>query len=393
MSESPNPGRFSFLLICHSYPPIIGGSELEAQRVCEALIRRGNRVTVVCAGGDPMPPLRDWIDPKGIPVRLYAGRWNGRMKDIVFALRVAWMLFQERRNYQFVYFLMQGLHLLAGLPVARFLGKPIVMKVAGSGVIPEMRKSRAGRQELLWLREWARCLMILNEGMRQEAIDSGFPPHQLLWMPNPVDTDEFSPASESDRQLLRSQLGLPLTAPVVLYCGRLAPEKALPSLLAAFSTLVQEIPESILVLVGDGPLLSALQKQAEELRLSGSNILFAGRVDPGQVRLWLKAADIFVLVSHSEGFPCALIEAMSVGLPSVSSDIPANQQLIKDGEHGFLVPAGNSSAIAEALNRLVRDSELRGRMGKAARSCIVENYSSNRIADLYESLFERIIQQ
>jgi glycosyltransferase involved in cell wall biosynthesis len=392
MSDSSNPGPFSFLLICHSYPPIIGGSELEAQRVCEALIRRGNRVTVVCAGGDPMPPLRDWIDPKGIPVRIYAGRWKGRMKDVAFALSVAWMLFRERRNYQFVYFLMQGLHLLAGLPVARFLGKPILMKVAGSGVIPEMRKSRAGRQELVWLRQWAQCLMILNEGMRQEAIDDGFPPHQLLWMPNPVDTDEFAPGSEGDRRLLRSQLGIPLDAPVILYCGRLAPEKALPSLLAAFSTLVQEIPESILVLVGDGPLLSMLKEQAEQLHLNGPNIRFAGRVDPGQVRLWLKAADIFTLVSYSEGFPCALIEAMSVGLPSVSSNISANQQLIKDGEHGFLVPAGNSNAIAEALKRLVKDSELRGRMGKAARNCIVGNYSSNQIADLYEKLFQRIVQ-
>src|SRR5580700_10039481 len=174
MSDSQRAAPSSLLLVCHSYPPVIGGSELEAQRVCAALIRRGYRVTVVCAGGDPMPPLRDWIDPQGVPVRIYAGRWNGRMKDIVFALRTAGMLLWERRNYQLVYFLMQGLHLAAGLPTAKFLGKPILMKVGGSNVIPLMARSFYGRTELRCLRKWAFRVMILNQGMREEALQQGF---------------------------------------------------------------------------------------------------------------------------------------------------------------------------------------------------------------------------
>src|SRR5215470_10545291 len=116
---------FSFLLICHSYFPVLGGSEIEAQRVCSALIRRGHRVTVVCAGGNPMPSLQDWIDPQGVPVRIYAHRKDGALKNIIYALRVAGMLIRERNNYQFVYFLMPGLHLAVGLPVARLLKKPI----------------------------------------------------------------------------------------------------------------------------------------------------------------------------------------------------------------------------------------------------------------------------
>src|SRR5579863_8455732 len=118
MKGPPKSGPISIVLVCHSYPPVLGGSELEAQRVCVALIRRGYRVTVVCAGGDPMPPVQDWIDPEGVPVRIYAGRWKGGMRDIVFAIRTAGMLLSERRSYQIVYFLMQGLHLAAGLPVA-----------------------------------------------------------------------------------------------------------------------------------------------------------------------------------------------------------------------------------------------------------------------------------
>jgi glycosyltransferase involved in cell wall biosynthesis len=380
-------GPVSIVLVSHSYPPVIGGSETEAQRVCAALIARGYVVKVVCAGGDPMPPLRDWIDPEGVPVRIYAGRWKGKMRDWVFALRVAAMLIWERRQYQIVYFLMQGVHLAAGLPVSRILGKPILMKVGGSGVIPLMARSAIGRLELRWLREWAYRVMILNDGMQQEAIEDGFVPHQLYWMPNPVDTDKFAPVDSIARRERRAQFGIPADARVVLYCGRLAPEKALPSLIEAFARVVRRIPDAVLVLVGDGPLLTLLSQQAAQLHLPETSVRFVGRVSPPEVADWLEIADVFTLVSPSEGFPCALAEAMSVGLASVVSDIPGNRQLIDDGRHGLLVPVGDAEAIAAALIELLEDTPLRERMGEEARKRVLENYSTAKIADRYEALF------
>jgi glycosyltransferase involved in cell wall biosynthesis len=392
--KNANSGHtYKFLLICHSYPPVIGGSELEAQRVCEALMHRGHRVTVVCAGGKPMPPVKNWVDPKGVPVRIYARHWNGIFKNVVFALRVGCMLIWERRNYQLVYFLMQGLHLAIGLPIARLLGKPVVMKIAGSGEVPRMQKSIAGRFELRMLQHWARRVMILNEGMRQEAIAHGFAPEQLLWMPNPVDVNQFAPPSNCVRQELRRRFGIPDTGLVVLYCGRLAPEKALPSLLDAFSLVVRELEEAFLVLVGDGPLRCALEEQAKQLKLTDRNLRFAGSVDPDDVSLWLKVGDAFALVSFSEGFPCSLIEAMSVGLPSVASDIPANQQLIANGKQGFLVPAGDSKTIAAALIYLLKNSDVRSRMGHAARQAMLESYSTSKVVERYENLLRQTLEE
>ena len=382
----------SVLLICHSYPPVLGGSEIEAQRVCSALIQRGHHIRVVCAGGEPMPTVRDWVDPKGVPVRIYAGRWKGAMKDIVFALRVAGTLIRERKKYEIVYFLMQGLHLATGLPTARLLRKPIVMKISGSGVVPFMSKSTLGRLELAWLRKWAQRVMILNEGMRQEAINHGLSPEQLLWMPNPVDTQEFAPCGPHDRGALRAQFGISPLAPVVLYCGRLAPEKGLPSLLEAFGILIQTVPGARLVLVGDGPSRAELDQQARSLKLE-ANIHFSGRVDPSQVSSWLKIADVFALVSPSEGFPCAVAEAMSTGVACVVSDIPANRQLIDPDEQGLLVPVGNAGAIAAALLHLIGDNALRERMGQAGRKRILDNYATSYIADRYENLFRSVLGQ
>ncbi len=381
----------SIVLICHSYPPVIGGSELEAQRVCAALIQRGYTVKVVCAGGDPMPAVRDWIDPEGVPVRIYAGNWQGWMRDFVFGLRVGAMLLWERRQYQIAYFLMQGFHLATGLPAARLAGKSIVMKVGGSGVIPVMAGSAAGRLELRWLRQWAARIMILNEGMREEALQEGFPAEQLCWMPNPVDTEKFAPCDPAARLERRARFGIPATAPVALYCGRLAPEKALPSLMDAFALVVKRIPEAVLVLVGDGPLRAPLTEQAARLQIPEKNLCFAGRVAPEDVPAWLQVADVFTLVSPSEGFPCALAEAMSAGLASVVSDIPGNRQLIESGVHGLLAPVGDSAAIAVAVMRIFEDAPLRARMAEASRNRVLENYSTSKIADRYEALFQEAL--
>jgi glycosyltransferase involved in cell wall biosynthesis len=376
----------SLILVSHSYPPVLGGSEIEAQRVCAALIRRGHRVTVLCAGGPPMPDTAHWLDPAGVPVRIFARRCSGRLKDYGFALGVAWTLFTKRRNYQLVYFLMQGVHLAVGLPVARWLGKPVVMKISGSGIATLMRASWLGRLELCWLGKWARRVMILNPGIAAEAVAAGLDFQRLLWMPNPTDTDEFAPCAPAARRDLRQRLKIPARAGVVIYTGRLAPEKELSSLLGAFAAVAQRMPNALLVLIGDGPCRRELETRATQLGLAG-RVHFEGRQPVSAVRHWLQAGDLFALVSSNEGFPCSLSEAMAAGLPSVVTDTPGSAQLIESGVHGLVVPVGEEPRIAEAILALLSDPKARARMAQAARLRIVENYSTAKVVDLYERMF------
>lgn len=382
----------SILLISDTYPPVMGGSEVEAQRVCAALIRRGHRALVLTAGGPPMPPVTEWTDPEGVPVRILTRSARGRIKDAQFAVRVAWTIWSQRRQYQIVYFLMQGLHLAAGLPVARALHKPIVMKFGGSGVIPMMRRVRMGRVELDWLRKWARRLMVLNQGMMQEAIEDGFSREQMLWMPNPVDTDVFRPGQPAEVAELRQRFGIPPGAAAAIYTGRLSREKGLPLLLRGFASAAAKVPEAVLLLVGDGAMRGELEKLAAELGLNGGRIRFTGRVSSGDVALWLRASDVFALTSPSEGFSCALAEAMSAGLASVVTRIPANEQLVQHEIHGLGVPVSDQAAVAEAFAALLRDPALRGRMGSAARQRIIEHYSTEKVAERYEALFEETLK-
>jgi glycosyltransferase involved in cell wall biosynthesis len=178
-----------------------------------------------------------------------------------------------------------------------------------------------------------------------------------------------------------------------MYCGRLASEKALAHLIEAFGLVAHNSPEAMVVLVGDGPVRPELERQVTQLGLHPSKIKFVGRVNPTEVCDWLKIADIFTLVSFSEGFACALAEAMSAGLPCVVSDIPANRQLIDNGKHGFLTPVGDAEAISGAIIQLLKNAGLRQRMGEAARQRIQDNYSTDKICDRYELLFREMLAE
>lgn len=390
MMRTATTNSMSVLLICHSYPPVLGGSEIEAQRVCSAMIRRGHRIRVVCSGGEPMPPVRDWMDPKGVPVRIYAGQWKGAVKDLVFAFRVAGMLIRERNAYQLAYFLMQGLHLATGLPVAKMLGKPIVMKFSCSGMITQMRESWLGRLELFFLKRWATQILVLNPGMKQEALSVGFDDGQIGWMPNPVDTEYFRPAELEQRDAYRRELNIAADAPLVVFIGRLDPQKKIPWMLGGFARLAQTRPRTLLALVGDGPLREEIYGLVRLLNIK-DKVIFAGPVPTDDVLKWNQMADTCVLVSEVEGLPCSLIEAMSVGVPPIVSNIPAHTQLVEHEVHGLITAVGDEESIARGLQQVIDDQALRERMGRAARQRMKDVFSTDRVVDRYESLFQSVL--
>ncbi len=380
--------QLSLLVVSHSYPPVLGGSEVELQRVCKSLLDRGHSVQVLCAGCPPMPRLKEWVDTAGIPVRII-GRGPVRWRDFCFAAGVAWAILKDRRKYDAVYFLMQGLHLAAGLPVARLRGIPVVMKFSGSSIITMLQESWLGRLEIGMLRRWAKRVMFLNDGMRNEALRAGLPGEQLEWMPNPVDTAQFAPVTYQQQAAIRRELDIPADMKVALFVGRLAPEKELAGLIRAFAQLDDD--QAQLILVGEGPERPALELCATNAGLRPRTIRFAGRVPIESVPKWLAASDVFTLVSSNEGFPCSLLEAMSSGIASLVSDIPANLQLITDDSNGLIAEQGNESAISGALKRLFSDPHLRARLGTAARAEVAGKYSMEEIAMRYESVFEEVL--
>jgi len=353
------------------------------------LMARGHQAKIVCAGGDPMPAGSDFIDSEGVPVKMYGGWAPVRLRGYVYALGVAWTLWKERDNYDVAYFLMQGLQLVTGIPVARLAGKPVVMKFSGSSLVVGMSDSFTGRLSLAMLRRWASRILILNPGMLEECRQVNLDTAKVSWMPNPVDVERFNPVGNEDKLRLRRELGVGQDDGIILYVGRMGPEKRLPSLLRGFAHVLTRHPRARLVLVGDGPVRSEVEAVAAGLPL-GDRLRLMGRLNMDGVLRWMQASDAIALVSEVEGLPCVLIEAMATGLPAIASRISGNQQIVENESNGLLTELNDEHSIAAAMERILNDPQASARMGNRARQQAVERFSNDRVAAMYEELFDSV---
>ena len=162
--------------------------------------------------------------------------------------------------------------------------------------------------------------------------------------------------------------GIPEESPaerVILYVGRLHWSKGVDVLIDAFARLESAFPRAKLVICGGGQEQSHLLSRAVSLGLS--RVEFRGVVENSAVLRLMRSSTIFVLPTVTiEGHPRALLEAMACGAACVASDVPGNQDVIVDGHTGLLVPPSDVGSLAGALSRLLKNPELRNRLGQAA---------------------------
>ncbi len=171
-----------------------------------------------------------------------------------------------------------------------------------------------------------------------------------------------------------------------LACGRLVEAKDYPTLLKAFSIVLQEFDAELYIL-GDGPKRDQLIRLSQDLNIY-SRVKFLGFVDNPFAYMML--ADIFVLSSQWEGFGNVIVEAMSVGLPVISTKCPYGpEEIIKNGVNGILVEPSNAVDLAAAMVRLSNDSELREKFKKNGLLCC-DNYSVSKISADYAEVFRDV---
>lgn len=175
-----------------------------------------------------------------------------------------------------------------------------------------------------------------------------------------------------------------LSQPVVVAAGRYAPEKGYDRLIDAFARVSPAHPEWVLTIYGHGPLQKRLLGQVEALGLAG-RIRIPGLAD--DIEEALCAASVFALSSIHEGLPMALAEAMACGVPCVAFDCaPGVREIVTDGLDGVVVPPRNVAALADGLDRLMSDSDLRRSLGAAARES-VRKFAPDAVLAQWEDVF------
>jgi glycosyltransferase involved in cell wall biosynthesis len=179
----------------------------------------------------------------------------------------------------------------------------------------------------------------------------------------------------------------PLDAPVVAAVGRLEPEKRYDLLVEAWRGVHRRHPDWELRIYGDGSLRDQLQEQIDAAGLRDSARLMGPSDD---VESALLDASVLALSSDQEGLPLALVEAMSAGVPCVAADCsPGIREIVTDGEDGLVVPTRDPAALAEALCRLIDDSDLRHAAGAAARRSVAR-FRLPEILDRWERLLDEL---
>jgi colanic acid/amylovoran biosynthesis glycosyltransferase len=172
----------------------------------------------------------------------------------------------------------------------------------------------------------------------------------------------------------------------VLFVGRLVPEKGTLVLLRALKMLRDRGVAAETVLVGDGPYRSELERAARRLDLAGQ-VTFTGALTGAKVAPLYQEADVFCLPSFAEGLPVVLMEAMANQLPVVTTRIAGIAELVDDDVNGTLLPPGRDDVIADALERLAGDPELRASWGRAGRERVLRDFDVGRSAAELETLF------
>jgi len=225
------------------------------------------------------------------------------------------------------------------------LGIPWIAGARGSDLRVRDAVSRALTAHVV---RRARRLLVVSEDLRRMAIDRyGAAPERTVTIPNGCNAAIFHPAGRAEA---RRQLGIYANARLVVYVGRLVPEKGLRELLAATGVLSREHPHVELALIGDGPLRGELEESAQ--RVASVRVHLPGAMDAVQVARWMAASDLVTLPSYSEGHPNVLVEALACGRPVVATQVGGIPEVV-DASCGVLVAPRDAQALSAALAQVL----------------------------------------
>jgi glycosyltransferase involved in cell wall biosynthesis len=212
----------------------------------------------------------------------------------------------------------------------------------------------------------------------------GLPTDRMSVIPNAVSAPPQPAVSKAD---FLKQLSFPPETKLIGYVGRLAKQKKIETILWGMQVLRQADASTRLIIVGDGPERAALEQHARDIEVADFVRFLGHREDASQL---LHHLDAFWLASSFEGMSNSLMEAMASGVPAIASDIPPNRELIRHGEHGYLVNIGDGVGYAQYSMQLFREPDLRTRLANAGRMRMETEFSLERMIQTHVDLYERL---
>ncbi len=362
------------LLVTNDFPPRTGG----IQSYVQALAQRLPASDLVVYAPD-WPGAAEFDARQSFPVVRHPG---SLMLPVPTVARRARRLIAEHR--------LEAVWFGAAAPLAMLT--PTLRRVGITRAVASTHGHEVGwsmlpvaRQALRAIGRQVDVVTFVSRYARGRIAASLGPLAALEYLPPGVDTDLFRPDAGA-RSNLRSSLGL-RDRPVVVCISRLVARKGQDMMIRALPEILRAVPDTVLLIVGDGPDRAALERRVTDAQLSG-HVVFTGAVPWAELPAHYAVADVFAMPCRTrgrgldvEGLGIVFLEASAAGLPVVAGSSGGAPETVQQDRTGLVVDGRDVSAIAAAVSRLLLDRALRQRWGTAGREWIRSTWDWQRSAD------------
>jgi glycosyltransferase involved in cell wall biosynthesis len=373
----------------------VGGPALHVAYLSAGLQERGYETTLVAGelarGEESMAAV---AEGRGVEVLAVSElhREVSPVRDLVAAFRLAGLIRKLRPHVVHTHTAKAGAVGRVAVLLSGARPRPIVVHTFHGhvlrGYFGPLQESGFRLLERL-LARGTDALVAVSPQVRDDLVGLGVaPPERFVVVRLGIELEERVGGDGDARARARRLLGVPDDRFLVGWMGRMTAVKRTDDVLLAFKELRDRGVDAGLCLVGDGPDRDGLEERAYELGIA-RHLFSLGYQDA--VADWYAAFDVLILPSANEGTPVSVIEALAARRPVVATDVGGVSDVVRDGVDGFLVEAGDTSALAERLATLAGDEALRTRMGDAGRERVLRRYAVARLVDDVDRLYRSLL--
>jgi glycosyltransferase involved in cell wall biosynthesis len=378
------------MMIAPQFKPLIGGYERACERLSESLAGQGHQVVVLAEHRLHNWPKRESIS--GFEVIRWWCVYRPYLHQLTSAIGLVYQLVRARRKFHVWHVHQYCRSAVICILLGNAFNIPVVLKLTSSsygGIEGSIKGFFTSRITKLVYKRVSAVVALTSETY-QEALSFGFSQDQVHIFGNGLDTSVFAPRTEGQKSETRLQLNLPDNL-YMIFVGRLASEKDLPILISAWSNVPSDLHDKwSLIIVGEGNERTLLEQLIREKSLT-STVRLVGY--QSNISSWLSIASAFVLTSKREGLSNTMLEALSTGLPVITTEISGAKELVKNPGTGWVVPVGDVDALTGAFVDCMQDHQLREIMGHRARQLILRQYAIPIVAKRHENLYRTLVAE
>jgi len=377
----------NLLMVLESQFPTVGGggAEKQVQTLCRHLPDNVNAtiITPRVVGGSNK--VHDQVD--GIQVIRIAYPHIPHIGGIIMLIKLAYYIFANRKKISAIHCHIANNMAAISCLMGWCFNMPTVVKLTGwleleYGILSN-NNSFINKFKRSLIKK-ATAIQATSHDMERRLLDLGFASDRVHFIPNSVDTHRFK-SDASIKSTLKNNMAL-TSEFVMVFIGRLVPEKSLDTLLNAWNNAIDKQASADLLIIGEGVLRKDLESLADKLSIS-HQVKFVGAVS--DVSDYLKISDIGVLPSEFEGLSNSLLESMAAGLPMIGSRVSGTVDMIEEGISGWTFKAGDiehlSNIIAKAYS--LPKAQLES-MGTRSRKKIEETSSIEHVLSVLFNLYK-----